>query len=251
MDDTSIFLRKNVRAKIANLYIFWYSIVNQIMLSSVKTLLDQSWEIYKKRFGVFLGIIFLPIIVFLLLGIFLILMTILLDLDGLTVLVLFASPLGLGIMLILTFVSFVGGLWSQTSLLCAIKDREENIGIKESYRRGWSKIISYFWISFLSGIIISGGLFLFFVPGLIFFIWFGLASFVFISENKKGWSALMASKEYVRGNWLAVFWRFLCLGVIAWLFLLLPTIIASFAAVPSILKIYFSIGYILIAPMAG
>ena len=214
---------------------------------SAKILLDQAWEIYKKRFKVFLGIVILPVIVLPLFVFFLMLGAILLSSNST-----FLNGLGLAV-LILSAVLTLGGiiiqLWSQIALLYAIKDREENIGIKESYRRGWGKIISYFWVSFLSGIIITGGLFLFFVPGLIFFIWFSLASFVFISENKKGWSALLASKKYVRGNWLGVFWRFLCIAVISWLFFYLLTILASFVAVPAIEKIYFYVGYVLLTPM--
>ena len=214
---------------------------------SAKILLDQAWEIYKKRFKVFLGIVILPVIVLPLFVFFLMLGAILLSSNST-----FLNGLGLAV-LILSAVLTLGGiiiqLWSQTALLCAIKDREENIGIKESYRRGWGKIISYFWISFLSGIIITGGLFLFFVPGLIFFIWFSLASFVFISENKKGWSALAASRGYVKGNWRAVFWRFLFIGTISYLFLHLFNVLAVFTDVLVIEKIYICIGYSLLTPM--
>lgn len=219
------------------------------MLISATTLLNQAWKIYKKRFKVFFGIITLSVIIPLLLVFFLML--------GLSLLSLSAVLLnGLGFATIILSVALIFGsiviqLWSQAALLCAIKDREENISIKESYRRGWNKIISYFWVSFLSGIIITGGIFLFFVPGLIFFIWFSLASFVFISENKKGWSALMASKEYVRGNWWGIFWRFLFIGTIAYLFLYSFNVLAIFTVVSviDIKKIYFYIGYLLLAPM--
>ena len=164
------------------------------------------------------------------------------------------SLIGLGLALlafsaVLTLGGIITQLWSQTALLYAIKDREENIGIKESYRRGWSKIASYFWVSLLSGLIISGGTFLFFVPGLIFFVWFSLASFILISEDKRGWSALSSSKNYIRGNWWAVFWRFLCIGIIVWLFFYLLTVIANFTNIPAIEKIYSCIGYILLVPM--
>lgn len=217
------------------------------MLLNAKTLLDQAWEIYKKRPRVFLGIMAFPVFASLLLTAFLLLGENLLRLDSASL-----NMLGFGMLIssaVLTLGIIIIQLWSQTALLCAIKDREENIGIKESYRQGWNKIASYFWVSFLSGIIISGGLFLFFVPGLIFFIWFSLASFVFISENKKGWSALMASKGYVRGNWRGVFWRFLCIGTLAYLFLYLFNMLAVFTAVPGIEKIYFYVGYILMSPM--
>lgn len=219
------------------------------MTLSPKTLLDQAWEIYKKRFVVFLGIVALPVFVSSLLAAFFILMIIWLRSGSLSVPAFFLSPFGLGLMLSLFFVSFAGELWSQTALLCAIRDRGENIGIKESYRRGWGKITSYFWISFLSGFIIAGGTFLFFVPGLIFFVWFSLASFVFISENKKGWSALMASKGYVRGNWRGVFWRFLFIGIIIWLFFYLLNVVSGLITILDIGDILFCVGYLLLIPI--
>jgi len=214
------------------------------MLLNAKILLDQAWEIYKKRPRVFLGIMTFPVFASLLLTAFSLLGASLLRLESA-----FFNALGLGMLMssgVLTLGIIIIHLWSQTALLYAIKDREENIGIKESYRRGRNKIVSYFWISFLSGVVMAGGTLLFFVPGLVFFIWFSLASFVFISENKKGWSALMASKEYVKGNWRAVFWRFIFIGVISWLFFYLLTVLASFAAISGTVKI---IGYGLLTPM--
>lgn len=219
------------------------------MLSNAKVLLDQAWEIYRKRFTVFLGIVALPVFVSSLLAVFFILIIIWLRSSSLSVPAFFLSPFGLGIISSLFFVSFIGGLWSQTALLYAIKDREENIGIKESYRRGWGKLTSYFWISFLSGFIIAGGTFLFFVPGLIFFVWFSLASFVLISENKKGWQALSASKGYVRGNWWQLFWRFLFIGTIVWLFFYLINVISSLVTVLDISDILFCVGYLLMIPI--
>ncbi len=199
---------------------------------------------------VFLGIMTLPVFVLLaIVAIFITLAMILLRFDSMSIFTLFLGPFGLGLMSVLTLVSFVSQLWSQVALLYAIKDREENIGIKESYHRGWGKITSYFWISFLSGFIIAGGAFLFFVPGLILFIWFSLASFVLISENKKGWSALMASKGYVRGNWWQLFWRFLFIGTIIWLFFYLINVISGLVTVLDIGDILFCVGYLLLIPI--
>ncbi len=217
------------------------------MLLNAKILLDQAWEIYKKRPRIFLEIMAFPVFASLLLSAFLTLGAGLLRLDS----ALF-NGLGFGMLIlavILTLGLIIIQLWSQTALLHAIKDREENIGTKESYRRGWNKIVSYFWISFLSGLIISGGFFLFFVPGLIFLIWFSLASFTLISENKKGWPALLASKNYIRGNLWGVFWRFLFIGTLAYLFLYLLNVLASFIAIPAIEEIYFYIGYMIMSPV--
>jgi len=52
-------------------------------------------------------------------------------------------------------------IWGQLALICAIKDSGENIGVIESYRRAWRKILSYWWVTFLTTSIVLGGSFLF------------------------------------------------------------------------------------------
>lgn len=219
-----------------------------MLLSSPKILLNQTWEIYKKRFEIFLGIMILPVTVSFLLTYLIALGASLSHSSSGNFVILGVVMLAFGA--ILSLGGVVVQLWGHTALLYAIKDREEGIGIKESYRRGWNKIISYFWISFLSGLIILGGFFLFFVPGLVFLIWFSLASFVLIYEDKKGWQALMKSREYIKGNWWGVFWRFLFAGIIIWLFLFLFNILFSFVMAYDFEKMYFYIGYVLSAPVA-
>lgn len=214
---------------------------------SAKILLDQSLEIYKKRLKVFLGIMAVPVIVLLLSAFLIRLCSSFLSSDSPFFESFGSATLILGA--VLTLGGIIIQLWSQTALLCSVKDREENIGIKESYRRGWNKIIPYFWISLLSGFIIMVGFFLFIIPGLIFFIWFSLSSFVLISENKKGWSALVASKNYARGNLRALFWRFLFIVILAWLFLFLLNFLTSFVSFLDNEKIYFYISYALLTPM--
>ena len=104
----------------------------------------------------------LPVFVLLaIVAIFITLAMILLRFDSMSIFTLFLGPFGLGLMSVLTLVSFVSQLWSQVALLYAIKDREENIGIKESYHRGWGKITSYFWISFYPDLLLPAELFSF------------------------------------------------------------------------------------------
>lgn len=188
------------------------------MFPNLETLLNQSWAIYKKRFKTFFGIMIVQSFAPLLLAIF---PLILFFFTGPSFFLVFggSSVNTFTLLIIATIVILAVGvsviqLWGQVALLYAIKDREENIGFKEAYRRGWHKILSYFWISFLSSFIIVGGLFLFFIPGLIFLVWFSLASFVMISENVTGIAALLKSRDYVKGHWWNVFWRFLSIAVL-------------------------------------
>lgn len=219
------------------------------MLPNATILLKQSWEIYKKRFWILLGVVIVPLFI-----------------PSLLASVLFPLKIKVGqfraesfnslsfgaltIIFLFVLISAILHLWSQSTLLCVVKDREENIGVKESFRQGWNKIISLFWVYLLSEFVIVAGLLLFFVPGLIFLIWFIFAPVILIVENKKGFSALLASKEYVKGNWLGVFWRFSIFLVIMWMISLAISSIFGFIGVGNIDKINLYACYVLFAPFS-
>lgn len=215
-------------------------------LLGVFAILDQACGIYKKKLGVFLGIMAIAILatigsLILLGGIgylgYLFIHPI--SVIGATVLFIF-----LAILFIL--ICFISQGWSYVALLYAIKDSQEKIGIKELYRRAWSKVFSYWWVSFLVGLIIMGGFYLFAVPGIIFSVWFSLAIFVLIAEDLKGMNALLKSREYTKGRWWSIFWRFLFIIIVGFviliLFLIVGAILSSIFAIGlSFLKISFSL----------
>jgi len=58
----------------------------------------------------------------------------------------------------------------------------------------------YLWVFFLLNIIIAGGFFLFIIPGVLFSVWFSLALFVLIFEERRGFNALFRSKHLVSGK---------------------------------------------------
>ncbi len=197
-------------------------------------ILGQARSIYKKRLGTFLGIMIIPTLVSIGFSIFL------LASGGFLGLYLIASSFSTGVtffifllVILILFLIFVIQIWSQIALLYAIKDCEEGIGVKESYRRGWCMIVSYFWLSFLGGFIILGGLLLLVVPGIIFAVWFSLAIFVLIDEDLKGMNALLKSREYVKGKWGSVFWRNFFIVALALIVSLVPVLVFYFLKVPS------------------
>ncbi|PJA84173.1 MAG: hypothetical protein CO145_01995 [Candidatus Nealsonbacteria bacterium CG_4_9_14_3_um_filter_37_13] len=123
--------------------------------------------------------------------------------------------LGISLFIIFWLAVMVTSLWSSVSLLYAIKEREEKIGIVESFRKGWHKIISFVWISILAGFITLGGFLLFIIPGIIFAIWFAFPIYVLVSEDLRGMNALFRSKQLVSGKWGSVALRLFTIGVIA------------------------------------
>lgn len=190
------------------------------ILTPPSILLSHAWEIYKKRFKTFSGIVIVPVmLVIILIGILL---------AGAIAGGILNSPalsnsaasnianweLGLVLVIIFILSVIVLQIWAQTSLLYAIKDREENIGVVEAYKRGFKKIGSYFWVSLLSTLIIFGGFLFFAIPGVIFSIWFSFAVIIVIAEGIGGMNALLKSKEYVKGYWWEILWRFIFIGLI-------------------------------------
>ncbi|MFH0712606.1 MAG: hypothetical protein V2A55_02020 [Candidatus Jorgensenbacteria bacterium] len=181
--------------------------------------MGQAWKIYKERFFTLLGVFFISLIIPI-------------ALSFITSSKLFVGMgSGMSQLLILLVVSLAIGIifwlvfsWGQASLIYAVKDHAEKIGILESFRRGRSKILPYFWVYILLSLIITGGFLLFLVPGVIFAVWTLLAPFVLVAENDRGLKALVKSREYVRGHWWGVFWRFLFILIV----LLIPSLGISF-----------------------
>lgn len=204
------------------------------VLPGVFRLIRSAWVIYKQRLGTFLGIMIAPILSMFMFG------GLLMGLGisgGFLVFFIQGAVKGIGItifyiiLIILAFIAnIIAQLWGYVALLYAIKDSDENIGIIESFRRGWHKIISYWWISVLIAFIGIGGFMLGIIPGIIFTIWFSLAIFVLVAEDIKGLNALLKSKEYIKRYWWNVVWRGLMAGVVMtalYLIMMLPSVFAN------------------------
>jgi hypothetical protein len=109
--------------------------------------------------------------------------------------------------LILLFIWF----WTILALLLALK---EDLNLKDSYKKGFKILTSSIWVYFLGGIITLGGFLLFIIPGVLFSVWFSLAIYALIFEERRGISAILRSRDLISGSWWGVFWRFLAFGLI-------------------------------------
>jgi hypothetical protein len=103
--------------------------------------------------------------------------------------------------------------WGYGAFIHAVAD--ENLGFGAALKRSWQKVGSFIWVFLLVQIIIVGGFGLFFFPGILFAVWFSLALFVFAKEGVSGMSALLKSKEYVKGHFGGVFLRFFLVMIIS------------------------------------
>jgi Tfp pilus assembly protein PilE len=201
-------------------------------LPGATAIFGQAWAIYKQRLGTFLGVMAIPMLIMI------VLLAIVAG-GGLLGVSLLSSKFaagGIGLLILLAIlflvIIFISQAWGQTALLYAIKDSQERIGVIESYRRGWHKIFSYWWVTLLAGFITMGGFLLLIVPGIIFAVWFSLAMFILIAEDLKGMNALLKSREYVKGKWGGIFWRFFFIGAISLIISLVPILIFSLLKIP-------------------
>ncbi len=147
------------------------------------------------------------------------------------------------------FLCIVGALfsWFFASFLSFLHSQSTaSIGVVDSYREGAKKLRSMWWVGLLSvGMIVGSSLF-FVIPGIALNIFLMFAVYVLVFEDIKGFTALYASYQLVRGAWWKVFGRLIVLGIVAFfvmlvlgLFLgfLIPLIIGVFGLPANISKV--------------
>jgi hypothetical protein len=152
----------------------------------------------------------------------------------------------------ISLIVMIISLWSSLSLLHAIKERGTGISIGRAFTKGWSSLGSGIWVSFLTLIIVGVGFVLFIIPGIIFSIWFLLALYVLVDENKKGMAALKRSKELISG-YLVAYWgrTFLFALIFSGILLLVSFITKFFSLFFPALSYVATIVNIIVAPLFG
>lgn len=206
-------------------------------------LLKNSLEIFKRRYKTLIAIFVIPIMIYVILGILAAIggiATVMSAFAGSPFTILFI-PVFIIIIITITLIS----IWSQIALLFSIKDQ---LGIKESYKKAWHKILSYWWVSILTGFIVLGGFLLFVIPGIVFSLWFSFGIYILINEDIKGLSALLKSKEYVKGRWWGVLLRFIFLGLIYLAFYIIIIMLNAFK-LKTISNIISILGYLIFTPV--
>lgn len=119
-----------------------------------------------------------------------------------------AFYLGIGmIILFIVLIPFmIAGIiittWGQTTALEGIiaKVWGKEVRVKDCYKNGFRKIWGFFITGFLVGLVVTLGLILFIIPGILFAFWYSLAPYVFLIEGKKGFAAMKRSKEIITGR---------------------------------------------------
>lgn len=71
----------------------------------------------------------------------------------------------------------------------------------------WRLVLPLAAVAILQALILIGGLLVFIVPGLIFFVWYAFAQMAVILDKKRGFEALTQSRELSRGRFWLVAWK--------------------------------------------
>lgn len=170
-------------------------------LRGIDALFAAAWEVFQRRFGTLFAIYLLMLVAAVgppLLG------------AGIGVLLSSVLPFGKGG--IVGVCALVGGIGAFAGLSCGfgalvVAVLEEDLGVREAFARSWEKFLSFAWVSFLVGFVVSGGFLLLIIPGIIFSVWFFFAHFVIFDDDTRGMPALLKSRAYVSGRWFDVFLR--------------------------------------------
>lgn len=141
--------------------------------------------------------------------------------------------------------------WAQIATIIVIRDRESGITVKEAFSQAIGFIFSYWWIYFLVGLSVLGGVILLIVPGIIFGIWYGLSGYALVVEGKKGRAALVVSKSYVKGHTGEVLWRLAFLGFIYILIFGFPSVILEGLKLGALSAAYTSVAALILTPVAA
>lgn len=183
-------------------------------LQNIESLIKDAWIIYKQRFGTLIAIHLIPTIILgLMAGILFGGIAIFKNVPTTSL----SLIIGFAVLMAFSLLAFmIIFAWSQIALVYAIKDREENIGVMESFKRGWARIGRYFFASLMSSLAILGGLLLFIIPGIILAVRLGFARFISVFEEEHGLTALQKSREYARNIWWKIATRVLILSALSW-----------------------------------
>ncbi|MBI5694516.1 MAG: zinc-ribbon domain-containing protein [Nitrospirae bacterium] len=170
-------------------------------LSGISEMFDSAWDIYKER------------------AVTLLVLTLLMTLVPALVIAAgagaaaLAASLSLAVAGVVALLGVVAGLagafWVFAGVISAIMD--DGLGIKDALDVGRFKLWPMFWVMALSAFMVIGGYLFLIIPGIVFSVWFFLAIFLLMDQDGRGVSALLASREYVRGNGWGVFGRLLLL----------------------------------------
>lgn len=218
-------------------------------------LLKQAWQIYKANFKLFLRLFALALLA--------IILTVVVGFLSAMVFVA-AGPqnaewppvfVALAVVLVAMFVLAIIAIQvlAQVSAILVVKqflEGKKEISARKIVGQAKKFILPIVGISLLTAFLATGGIVLFVVPGIIFSIWFSFAYFILIAENKRGFEALLASRDYMRGYMSIVIVRWILYTIATWVITYVPSYMLNQLKLSALSSIYSSVVGILLAPLS-
>jgi len=176
-------------------------------LRKIPELLGDSWQIFKERILVLIGINLLGM---LLIGVGAFILSS--GFGNLTEL--FGENMITGLLVALLALTFssLAVTWLSGATICAITD--DALGVRVALGAGLKLLLPFLWVFSLLGLIIFGASLVFFIPGLLLATLFMFAQFIVATEESRGMEALLKSREYVKGFFWPVLGRVLVLAIL-------------------------------------
>jgi hypothetical protein len=119
-----------------------------------------------------------------------------------------------------------------TALHIAVENSSKVVSLGEGFNWAKKNFLGLLWVNLLVLLVVYGGFILLIVPGVIVSILVFFSQFVYAKEGIRGLSALLRSREIVKGNWGAVFGKLFLIGLCFFVvYILLTIVIGMFADV--------------------
>lgn len=197
-----------------------------VILPRASALLSQSWNAYKKNWKMF-ALVMVPMFLLSIVVNFL-------SEGGEMAAIRTADATHIATYAIFFIAYVVFSSWSHIALFLGVKNSinaEGTTNVTELYEMAFSKILSYWWVTFLVGIVVMFGIVLLIIPGIIFAVWYSFSPYVYIDQNIQGMAALRKSREYVKGRWGNVFCKFAYIAIVGFFASIVAAFVFKFAGI--------------------
>lgn len=125
-------------------------------------------------------------------------------------------------------VTVILALWCNTAMLAIVVDKD--LGVIEAFRRGWMYLWPMAWVMTIFSGIVAAGFVFGVLPAILTAVWFSFSVYILLEEDKRGMDAILASMEYVRGDWWNTFGKLL----VAWMLYIVIGIVPFVGTLASI-----------------
>lgn len=128
------------------------------------------------------------------------------------------------------------------------------ISAESAYQQSAKKFFSYFWVAVLASLVSGLSSFALIIPGVILSVYISFSLVLAVTEDKKGFDALVESVHLIKGRWWKVFGRLLGFSLFALIIglisgVILQILVGDYEALSSVLSS--AVGLYIITPLSA